>query len=413
MVPGEGVAYFHASWELAADLNVYIEAVHLLNDRGAVFTHVGKGTSREGFEAEWRTVDIMTVEGELISRVELFDEAELDAALARFDELHPQTQPLENAASRVTAQYWANFAARDWEAIAEMLTDSFSGDDRRRMVGAGVRHGRDAEVADLRAIADLGLTTVASTIIATRGQGLILGRASFSGSGDRPETAVTEILGVIELDADEQITATVVFDPDDIDAAFAQLDARYLAGEAAAHARTWSAIAGTYASIRRHEFPAMTPDCANIDHRRATAFAPGELTAYIRAGWDIGQTIRPYVEVVHRLSDVGAVVSYTAHGTSKDGFDAAWREIAVTTVEGDRVNRCELFDEADLDAALARFEELHPRTPRLENAATRVYERLRASFTSRDWTAMAEILADETSLDDRRRIVNGGVLQGR
>ena len=36
--------------------------------------------------------------------------------------------------------------------------------------------------------------------------------------------------------------ATMNFDPDDIDAAFAELDARYVAGEAAAHARTWSAI---------------------------------------------------------------------------------------------------------------------------------------------------------------------------
>ena len=41
------------------------------------------------------------------------------------------------------------------------------------------------------------------------------------------------------------------------------------------------------------------------------------------------------------------------------------------TVEGDRVNRCEIFDETDLDAALARFDELQPQAPRLENAASR------------------------------------------
>ena len=66
MAPGEGIEYFRASWELAAELSVYIESVHRLSDLGAVFTHVGKGTSREGFEAEWRTVDIMTVDGDLI-----------------------------------------------------------------------------------------------------------------------------------------------------------------------------------------------------------------------------------------------------------------------------------------------------------------------------------------------------------
>ena len=66
-------------------------------------------------------------------------------------------------------------------------------------------------------------------------------------------------------------------------------------------------------------------------------------------------------------------------------------------VEGDRINRCEMFDEADLDAALARFEELSRPAPQLENAASRVYERFWTYFTARDWDAMAEILADDNS----------------
>src|ERR1700731_2503079 len=111
MAPGQGIAYFRASWELAADLSVYIEAVHRLSDLGAVFTHVGKGTSRDGFEAEWRTVDIMTVQGDLISRGEIFDEADLDDALARFDQLSRPAPRLENAASRVYDRFMATFAA--------------------------------------------------------------------------------------------------------------------------------------------------------------------------------------------------------------------------------------------------------------------------------------------------------------
>ena len=67
-----------------------------------------------------------------------------------------------------------------------------------------------------------------------------------------------------------------------------------------------------------------------------------------------------YVEAVHRLNDLGAVVTYAAHGTSREGFDAEWREIDVLTVDGDLINRCEIFDEADLDAALARFDQTQP-----------------------------------------------------
>ena len=35
-------------------------------------------------------IDVFTVEGDLISRLETFDEADLDAALARFEELRPR-----------------------------------------------------------------------------------------------------------------------------------------------------------------------------------------------------------------------------------------------------------------------------------------------------------------------------------
>ena len=63
------------------------------------------------------------------------------------------------------------------------------------------------------------------------------------------------LLSVVEIDADDRIAAVVMFDLDDFDAAIAELDARYLAGEAAAHARTWSVIAG---SLRRAQ-PARVP----------------------------------------------------------------------------------------------------------------------------------------------------------
>jgi hypothetical protein len=47
--------------------------------------------------------------------------------------------------------------------------------------------------------------------------------------------------------------AIAVFDADDIDGAFADLDARYPAGEAAAQARTWWVIAQNNAAFNRRE----------------------------------------------------------------------------------------------------------------------------------------------------------------
>ena len=305
----------------------------------------------------------------------------------------------------------AHFAARDWDALAKVLADDFVTDDRRRGVNAGIRHGRDAEVANMQAAAEVGITYTAFVVIATRGEHLILTRASVGGGGSAEFSM--DVLSVVEINSHNEITAFVIFELDDFDAAIAELDARYIAGEAAAHAHTWSVIAGTSPRSTGKSCPPITPDCVTIDHRRVTAFAPGEMIEYIRAGWDLEQTIRTYVEVVHRLSDLGAVCTDAAHGVSREGFDAEWRGVDIMTVEGDMVNRCEIFDEADLDAALARFDQLSRPAPRLENAASQAAERYMANFAARDWDALAKVLADDICVDDRRRVVNAGIRHGR
>ena len=50
------------------DISIHMEAVHRLSDLGAVVTHAAHGTSQEGFDAEWRMIDLFTVEGDLINR---------------------------------------------------------------------------------------------------------------------------------------------------------------------------------------------------------------------------------------------------------------------------------------------------------------------------------------------------------
>ena len=286
--PGDMTALFRALWDLQQDFSTCIEAVHRLNDVGAVFTQVARGTSQEGFDAEWRIVEIMTAEGDLISRAEFFDESDLDAALARFDELTHPAPRLENAASRAYEPLWTYFAARDWDAIADTVARDIVDEDRRRVVNAGIRHGRDALIANMRAIAEVGAESVTSSVVATRGERLALNRVRFSMRGGEVSA---EVLNIAEIDADDRVAASVQFDPDDIDAAFEELDARYLAGEAAPYSDTWSVITRGYAALNRREIPATSPDWVNIDHRRSTTFEPGDLPAYIRALWDVASDV--------------------------------------------------------------------------------------------------------------------------
>jgi class 3 adenylate cyclase len=408
--PGEMVAYLRAGIDLDQNVQTYTEVVHRLSDLGAVCTHAGHGVSHEGFDAEWRGVDLLTVDGDMVSRCEVYDEDDIDTAIAKFEQLSRLASGLENAASRVLERYLAHFPARDWDAMAELLAEDLSTDDRRRVVNAGVRRGRATEVANVKFIADIGTTNITSTPIATRGERLILARHGFS-LGDWAE--FNEFVDVVEINADNQISAQVVFDPEDFDAAFEELDARYLGGEAAAHAQTWSVIAGALAAVNRHELPGLTPDWVNIDHRRAIAFAPGDMTAYVRATWDDAPDGRAYIEAVHRLSNLGAIVTQVGHETSPQGFEAEWRMLNLLTVEGDRFNRSELFDDSDLDAALARFDELSRPAPQPENAASRTFVRFNAYLAVRDWDAMAELIADDACNDDRRHVVSGGIQRGR
>jgi hypothetical protein len=258
----------------------------------------------------------------------------------------------------VNDRYDASLVARNWDAMAATLAPDTLVDDRRRVVNAGIRRGRDVEVASMRAVADIGVTNVSSLVIATRGQHLALSRSRFSGSDRGPNAFHVEMLDIVEIDVDDHVVARVAFDVDDIDAAVAELDARYLAGEAGAYSRTWQAHVRNYATLNRHEVSPATPDWVNVDHRHGVALAPSDMVPYLRAAWDVAPDVAIYVEAVHRLSVLGVVVTHIARGSSRQGFDAEWREVALFTFDGDLISRVEVFDDTDLDAALATFDEL-------------------------------------------------------
>ena len=207
--------------------------------------------------------------------------------------------------------------------MTQITAEDVSVDDRRRVVNAGILHGRDANIKDAQATVGVGFTMTMLGILATRGARLAL--TGIRVSGRDPEAIQNDALQIMEVDAEERIAGVVIFDLEDFDAAIAELDARYLAGEAAAHRRTWSVIAGVFVAHNRREVAATTPDVVSIDHRRVAAFAPGEGFEYISAGWDLDQSLNIYIEAANRVNDLGAVFTWAGHGTSRQGFEAEWR----------------------------------------------------------------------------------------
>ena len=199
--------------------------MHRLSSFGAVVTHVSKGTSQQGFDAEWRVFNLVTVEGDLINRCEVFDEADLDAALARFDELS-RPPALENAATRAWGRVAEAFNRRDLDAFARTTADGRL-EDRRKGLHS-VLEG-PARQQNIRQQFELTPNSWRMEVepIAIRGSRLALTRGCLRDSADADQPITMEGLSVIEVSDGGLVHDTVVFDPEDVDAAFAELDARY------------------------------------------------------------------------------------------------------------------------------------------------------------------------------------------
>ena len=135
---------------------MYVESVHRLSDDAAAFTYAARGTSQDGFKAEWRVVDVLTFEDGRGGRREGFEEED-STRHSHFSTKCNRVARLENAASRMLLCFLPHFAAREWDAMAEMVTEDIRWDDRRRIINAGLVRGRVTEIANLRAIADAGV----------------------------------------------------------------------------------------------------------------------------------------------------------------------------------------------------------------------------------------------------------------
>ena len=129
--------------------------------------------------------------------------AELDALHARFEGERPR-RPLENAASRVSDRLNELFAGRRFDEIAALFSDvNLWVQDRRR----GLRresNDRATEVANIRAVADLGIVRISVTPLAVRGDRLCLAHVTLHGRDafGAESLAVTEVERRVDRDHD-------------------------------------------------------------------------------------------------------------------------------------------------------------------------------------------------------------------
>ncbi len=335
----------------------------------------------DGRRAEWdfAVVAVWRTDGRL-QRAESFDLDHWDAALARFDELSngvASGPTIENASTRANIRWWQAAMERQFDEVRESLRSDYRGEDRRQIVAGPLTTDRDEAVASMRAYLDLGVVSARVEPLAVRGKCLSLHRLVLG--TDRGDE-VTGLM-VTEHTVDGLGVAAVAFDEDDLEAAVEELDRRYLAGEGAEHPLEVQLVSACDAAAsNRSDFEEFRniahPGFTLVDRRQMgwTELSLDEFIAFSRQYDDMRVS---YLTTTLRIANGVSLSSQVNHATDTEGGDFEWRLVVVGLLGPDgTAERVEIFDEADWDAALARFDELasepvDPRKPNVENAVTR------------------------------------------
>jgi class 3 adenylate cyclase len=370
----EALLRHNRSWlEVAEDLTVREDDILALEPAALLTRRTFSGIDRAGGGAFERTFIHLSTFGDdgRITRLEHFDVDREDLALARFDELTaapPTTARIENAATRSIIRFAEAWEARDWARVAATLAREFRVSDRRTLMHLEL--DREQHLATLRMMFEMVSCRLSSELLATRGERLALFRQRFEGSDRNVGPSEAEWLWVLEMNDRGERVAAVMIDPDDLDAAYAELDARYLAGEAAPfrHVKVISAFKRAFAARDWDAMASATaPDFVLVDHRPlgwGTLDGPTYLES-LKALAGLAPDTRFRTDHLW-VSARGLMFVNVLHGTRDGG---AFEEPRLHVYEFDdqgRACRQDFYTLKQLDEARARFGEVH--SPRAASA---------------------------------------------
>ncbi len=410
------------SWrEVADDTGIRQNEILGLRPDALLVRAVFSGIARDGggaFERPTIALLIWGVDGRT-SRVELFDPEREADALARFDELTTPpvlTRIVETAATRAIDRFDRAWAARDWQAICALNAPELRYSDRRALMQLEL--DRETFLEFIRPLFEMQASRISQEVLATRGDRLVLTRLHFEGSDGSIGPSETESLTVAEVDDRGNRIALIRFDPDKLDAAYAELDRRYAAGEAAAFPHVAETMRAFREAFARRDWDAlaarMSSDLVVDDHRLL--------------GWETVRGADAYVQTLHSLVDLApdaqarldhvemsqlGLLWIGAWVGTRDGgaFETPWITVSEHDARG-IVLRFDQYDLNQLAAARARFDELRPDPLRIPpNAATRARDRSFEAWHAGDWDALRALAANDFCFEDRskRGLVEGGV----
>jgi hypothetical protein len=301
-------------------------------------------------------VTVYQVADDALRRFDVFTLADVEAAIALFDEREhtTHTHRVENRASVLSLAASAAQQAGDRERFASYLADDFvavAHDPVLATVGEGGVFDRNTYLAGAFDPLVFGRDSVYELgVIAVRGDDLCLFRVhTTTGQGD-----VYERLNLVEV-REGLAVRNDVFPHDQLAAAQIALDDRWLDGLGYPDDHFLRRISAASYTMDPAAFASMMhPDVEYVEHRRFS-FTGGDGAALFEAMQTVAHEVEITAPVFYRLNDRGAVALRVE---TFQGEIAENRMIAVMAFEDGLYRHVELFDERDVDAALARFRDL-------------------------------------------------------
>ncbi len=413
-------AYLAAMFELE-DFTLRIDDVLRVRPHELLVHTTTMGTARTGGGAYERPMLSLWTFGSdgLLARLEYFEVERATEAMARFDELTSvaaKTERFANAATRASALHRTAWVDKDWERFAELLPADFHISDRRRAVQ--LEMDREEMIAFSRSLGELSATGIVWKTLATRGERLALELRRVQASGGDVGPSEISFLTLFETDHQGAAAAIVRWDSDQRDAAYAELDARFEAGEGAAHPHVIATMRAVAGAQRDRDWDALAaccaPSCAFRDHRLlgfGAAIGDGvtRIIQLQRALAELAPDSALRDEHV-RISQHGVLRRSVQHGTREGGaFENVL--LSVTAMDGQaRLTILDIYDVDVFDEAWARFDALGAAEPALAahfaNAATRHLSRISAAWAARDWAGIEVLFAPNMRHIDRRDLMH-------
>jgi hypothetical protein len=205
---------------------------------------------------------------------------------------------------------------------------------------------------------------LATEPVAIRGSRLALTRDTYRDIEDVDRPITGEHLTLTEVDAVGLVHISVLFDPDDIDGAFAELTARWIALGEFAHPDVIVAAHELFEDTNRHDWDALATREAGatyVNHRQLAVGQSETIVDHWSSLRTMGSMIPDmWVELAEILthSAAGLVTYIVVKGTTTGGLAIELPAVILLLIDGDHLRHMEAFDPDQRDLALARFEEL-------------------------------------------------------